>query len=101
MAKPILSEVTWDDAWVDGDSPVDPLEVRISHKPQVIKTIGYILLQDEVGISIANEHYDTEGVTFYRGRTFIPAGMVKKVSRIRKSTVKPNARPASIVDGGA
>jgi hypothetical protein len=65
----------WNDAW-QGDGPVALDSVREHHKPEVVTTIGWLLHQDEVGVSLANEFYgDT-----YRGRTFIYAPMLISVT---------------------
>lgn len=83
-----FAELVWNDAWVDASDPVNLADVAASHKPKVIKTIGYVLQDDEVGISIANEHYGDEDV--YRGRTFVPRAMVVKLT-VQKMT-KPRPR---------
>lgn len=84
--------MVWNDAWVDANDPVNLADVAASHKPKVIKTIGYVLQDDEVGISIANEHYGDEDV--YRGRTFVPRAMVvtltlQKITKPRPRKEKP------------
>ena len=75
MTKLPLVIVEWDDAWTD-EQTVTLEDVRASHKPMVVTTIGWLLLEDEVGVSLANEFY---GGT-YRGRTFILRSMVKSVT---------------------
>ena len=72
---------TWNDAWVRAEEPITLAEVKASHKPLVIKTLGYLLLDDEVGVSLANEYYDEDGT--YRGRTFVHRPMVISVKRFR------------------
>lgn len=81
-----LVVVEWDDAWAISDTPATPDEARISHKPEPVVTIGWVLHQDEVGIQVANEFYDGS----FRGRTFILASMIRsvtpyKLSRPRRS----------------
>lgn len=94
MTKLPLVVVEWADAWIDGSDPVNLADVKASHKPKIIVTLGYMLLQDEVGISLANEYYQDEDV--YRGRTFIPAQMLRSVkehkltkTRRKKTNEKP------------
>ena len=70
--KPILVSVAWNDAWVDGDGAVSLDDVALSHHPKVITTLGWLLYEDEHGVSIANEYFDD----VYRGRTFIPRAMI-------------------------
>jgi hypothetical protein len=83
--------VEWNDAWVRADIPVTLDDVASSHKPEVIITLGWVLRDDDAGISLANEYYDST----YRGRTFIPRGMIKavtpyKLSKPRKMKAGPN-----------
>lgn len=71
--------VTWHDAHSVG---ADDFDADKHHKPYVMKTVGWLVKRDESGTSIANEQYTEDDVTKYRGSTFIPAGMVVKVSRV-------------------
>lgn len=80
-SKRPLAVVEWNDAWIDGNDPVTLSEVHVEHKPKVIITLGYILRDDDSGISLANEYYEDESV--YRGRTFIPRGMIKSVTHFK------------------
>lgn len=83
-----LVVVTWNDAWTKEDGvAID--DVRMHHAPIVVTTIGYLLLQDEVGVSIANEYYDD----IYRGRTFIPGGMVRSVTPYKLSKPRTPKTP--------
>ena len=87
--------MTWNDAWIR-ESPVTLEDVGASHEPEVVTTIGWVLRDDEIGISLANEYYDNT----YRGRTFIPRGMVKSVTpykltrpRTKRATQEPESPP--------
>jgi hypothetical protein len=73
--------VKWHDAWTEGDQPVSLDDALIHHAPTEVETIGWKLYQDERGISLANEHYDST----YRGRTFIPSGMIVSVTPYKLS----------------
>lgn len=93
-----LVVVEWDDAWIDANEPISLSEVHVQHKPKVIVTLGYLLLQDAKGISLAAEYYKDEDV--YRGRTFIPAAMVKtvkpyKLTKPRKAKDTPVVTPTT------
>lgn len=104
-AKLPLVIVKWNDAWVDGNDPVNLADVQASHKPKVIKTLGYLLYQNDVGVSLANEYYDDEDV--YRGRTFVFAPMIisvtpytltkqrKKRAKDTQATTGPVGQPAA------
>lgn len=69
--------VEWDDAHTHAELPISVETVGDTHRPTVIHTIGWVLKEDEVGISLVNEFYDAT----YRGLTFVPAGMVRSVTR--------------------
>lgn len=73
-----LSVVRWNDAHSVG---ADDFDADKHHKPMVMETVGWIVLRNETGVSIACERYTEDGVTKHRGSTFIPAGMIVKVSR--------------------
>lgn len=87
---PTLVQVEWHDAWVDGTEPVTLSDVGLAHKPKTIVTLGWLLKQDETGVSLANEHYADEQV--YRGRTFIPSGMLVAVTPYRLVKTPARAR---------
>lgn len=87
--SPSLVVVRWNDAWVKAEENITLEDVRLSHAPLVVETIGWLLHEDEVGASIANEKYDG----YFRGRTFIyrpmiisitPYNLTKKARHARK-----------------
>ena len=80
--------VEWLDAWADATAAITERDVGDSHKPEVIRTLGWLLKEDEAGISLACE-YCADGS--YRGRSFIPKGMVSKVTHYKLT--KPRKRP--------
>lgn len=87
-----LVMVTWEDAWAKKSDEVTLEDVASSHVPTVVQTIGWLLLNDDRGVSIANEHY--EGT--YRGRTFIPKAMVTHIEPLvapRRSRRKASEPP--------
>lgn len=71
--------VEWDDAWQDQENFATATAVKGSHAPMPIETHGWLLVDDEVGVSIANERSYQDGQPVYRGRTFILRSMVKEV----------------------
>lgn len=79
-----LVVVEWLDARVWPDTPVSATDVAGYHKPEPVTTLGWVLQNDEVGISLATELYDDQ----YRGRTFIPKAMIVSVTRYKLSKVK-------------
>lgn len=73
-----LVVVTWADAkatqaefYAEGDVP---------HEPATVHTAGWLLKDDELGITIANEWFQEEDV--WRGTTFVPRAMVLSVKRL-------------------
>jgi hypothetical protein len=74
VKRPRLVAVTWNDAH-GADGVFDPKD----HAPVTTLTIGWLLCRDANGVSIANERHEDGN---YRGQTFIPAGMVKRVKTI-------------------
>ena len=73
-------QIDWQDAT---SSATLPFHAERDHKPIIMHTRGWVLCQDKTGISVASEHYTEEGQDHFRGWTFIPAGMVVKVGRIK------------------
>lgn len=93
---PEIVKVCWRDAWVSGTEPINLEEVHLKHRPMLMTTLGWLLMEDEDGVSVANEQYvDDDGLETYRGRTFIPRGMVISVEPMRKPKKprKPREKP--------
>ena len=90
MTEPRYVKALWWDAWSD---PVDDVSVEKAlekHKPLEMETRGWLLVDNEVGVSIFCER--TADQESYRGRTFIPRGMVKSIEDFppkRKRKLKP------------
>lgn len=88
--KPDLYILVWEDAWKESTAEITLLDVKDKHKPSTINTVGWLLLSDEKGVSIANE--DT-GDGVYRGGTFVPSGMIKSLKKYKaprnRRTIKP------------
>lgn len=75
-----LVVVEWMDAWVKEEGIVLD-DAKSSHAPTIVHTIGWVLYEDDVGISLANEYFDDT----WRGRTFVPRGMIKSVTPYKLS----------------
>jgi len=69
--------VTWADAWGEDED----VELKyIDHAPMITRTIGWLLLNDEVGCTIAMDSYiDEEHQNSYRNTAFIPALMITEI----------------------
>ncbi len=75
--------VFWNDAWGNSVDDVHPDDVDASHKPKPMVSAGWLLRDNDVGMSIFSEKSVEDG--FYRGRTFIPRAMIVEV----RGTMKP------------
>lgn len=71
-----LVVVDWDDAWGDPAEPISIKDAAHTSKPMLISTIGWLLYDGEEGVQIASEYCDDDT---FRGRSFIPRGMVRNV----------------------
>ncbi len=86
--------VEWQDAWTN-ELGVTVDDVGATHKPMAVHTIGWLLKEDEIGVSLANEHFDDGS---YRGRTFILRSMVVSVTHHALAKPRKPRRPKE-VDG--
>lgn len=75
--EPRFAIVRWLDAWSDGVDDTSAEKAFESHKPVEMETRGWILMDDEVGVSMFYERHSDKSA--YRGRTFIPRGMIKSI----------------------
>ena len=78
MGEPRLVKCLWNDAWGNKEDEVHPEDVLSSHAPIQVETIGWLLADNEVGVSIFNERYEGK----FRGRTFILRGMVIQIEDV-------------------
>lgn len=52
-----------------------------THSPLIVETLGWVVKYDDTGLSMFTERIDNQDGTFsYRGRGFVPAGMVLEVT---------------------
>jgi hypothetical protein len=93
MTKLPLVMVVWDDANTGEDS-IDKDTVAGYHRPTVVHTLGWVMRDDDIGITLVNEFYEES----YRGRTFIPRGMIKSVTPYNLS--RPRAKRLSAIQRG-
>lgn len=82
MADPrkTLVVVEWNDAWTSEEAVSDDMAVMV-HKPELVTTIGWVLVDNDEGLQLSNEFYGTT----YRGRTLIPRAMIKSVTPFKLS----------------
>ena len=94
---PPFVRVFWRDA--HSDQTEYTLE-EIPHAAILIESRGWLLRQDDSGVTIFSERLDDAGRVTWRGRSFIPAGMIDRVeigqvrwggpTRRRSSTAPPS-----------
>lgn len=77
-----LVAIVWADA--NGAHPRDGTFVPGDHAPVIMTTVGWLLCKDAKGVSLANERHEDGS---FRGQTFIPAAMVKKIRTIPTEVV--------------
>ena len=78
MRYPIV-EIVWDDAAGHDDMWLD----KVVTKPELIISVGFLLLKSKDYIVIAQD-LDEDGK--HNGRSQIPRGMVRKIKVLRKAT---------------
>jgi hypothetical protein len=72
--------VRWADA--HGSSTTEYAEHELPHRAAHYTTYGFLLRQDETGLTLATEHSDEHT---YRGVSFIPASLVVECVRLSLS----------------
>lgn len=78
--------VTWNDAWGNSHEDIAPSDALFEHRPMEMQTVGWLVHQDEAGVSLFTERKKT--ADSYRGRTFIPRAMVVSIDLV----IKPRRR---------
>jgi hypothetical protein len=98
---PTLVVVEWWDAWADVDGFATIHGVHQTHRPMLIQTIGWLLQDDDTGVSLANEQSTEDGQQTWRGRTFVPRGMVQSVSPFKAERAKRAPRKPKVTEFSA
>jgi hypothetical protein len=73
-------QMVWNDAWQDQENFSSAHGIKSTHEPMKVETIGWLIQDDEVGVSLANERSTQDGIDVFRGRTFVPRAMVQSVT---------------------
>jgi hypothetical protein len=99
--EPPYCIVIWDDAWSDSVGVATLKDVGELHKASRYETRGWVLIDNERGISIFPERCLDDGEVSYRGRTFIPRSLVISNTPIKVRTHEktPRARKPAPSDG--
>jgi hypothetical protein len=86
--------VNWLDAWQDQENFATAHGIASTHEPMPVETMGRLIKDDELGVSIANERSTQDGHDVYRGRTFIPRAMIQSVTVYNMTKPrKPRQKP--------
>ncbi len=96
--SPKLVVVVWDDAWSDQDNFQSSHGIALTHRPMVVQTLGWIVQDDLLGVSVVNERSMDDGSEVYRGRTFIPRAMIRNVSEFKLTTPRKRLTTPTIPD---
>lgn len=70
--------VTWHDAH-DTQDDFNPEQLRKNHKPAVQRIVGFLMISDRAGVSLAAD-IDEDGDG--RSVNFIPRGMIRSVRKL-------------------
>lgn len=85
--EPKFVIVDWKDAWTQSYDEATLSNVADEHRPMPMQSVGWLLHEDEAGVSIFNERCMERKEPEYRGRTFIPRGMIQTITEYK--LVKP------------
>lgn len=76
-----LVAVVWNDAHASSAELIDQASIVESHKPKEVITLGWLMREDEAGVSVCAEYVAELG---YRGHTFVPRSLVKQIIILKK-----------------
>lgn len=104
--KPIVI-VRWDDAQASSTKVITENDPTY-HQPVVMETLGWLLKDDEKGISVVTEVFFEDGLFNYRGHTFVPRSLVlsSEILKVptppkqKRSRKRANPRPSEAVPPG-
>jgi hypothetical protein len=100
-AEKRLVLIVWNDAWQDQDNFASSHGIALSHRPMVVQTLGWLIHDDEAGVSVVNERSMDEGSEVYRGRTFIPRPMIISVTDFKLAVPRKKKAPQDDKPGSA
>jgi hypothetical protein len=83
--------VEWNDAYGTSEDDVFTLDDLTDHRPIRMRTRGMILLDNEHGITMTSEDYLDNNKQYFRGRQFIPRGMIVSVTPVKTVRSKKKA----------
>lgn len=81
--------------WLDAHSDLTETtaaDARLKHSAAKMFTAGWLMFDDEEGVTLFNEVCPEDDS--YRGRSFVPRGMIKSVTKVRLTKErKPKSTP--------
>jgi hypothetical protein len=89
--------VIWDDAWQDQENFTTAHGIISTHEPMPVETMGWLIQEDAIGVSVANERSTQDGHDVFRGRTFIPRAMIKSVTPFNLTKPRKKRSPSTSV----
>lgn len=95
MSEPQFVICSWLDAYGDATEEATVDNAHQQHKAVRMETAGWLLRQDAHGVSLFNERCIDGNEVVYRGKTFIPHGMVVKVQPFKLTKPRPPKPPAT------
>ena len=96
MDKRPFVMVKWLDAWQDQENFATAHGIASTHEPMPVETMGWLIQDDDVGVSVAKERSTQDGHDVFRGRTFVPRGMIKSVTPFNLSKPRRKPQPAPV-----
>ena len=95
--KPPFVILVWNDANSSSVEVITEENVMQYHVPETMNTVGWLLRDDEIGVSVANETYYETGKPRWRGHTFVPRALVLDVIPVKLTT--PRKKKIKSVEG--
>lgn len=97
--EPVFAVVVWDDAWGDSTDSAALTDAHEKHRPTVMQTVGWVLVDNERGVSIFNERCLDKGEESYRSRTFVPRAMIRSVTPFSLTRKRKKKEPSEVPNG--
>jgi hypothetical protein len=87
--------VQWEDPNSSSVEVITDENIADFHAPEVMETAGWLLRDDEKGVSVANEIYYEKGKPRWRGHTFIVRALIRKVTQVSLAKARKKKEGAS------
>lgn len=100
VEEPPYCIVIWDDAWSDSVGTATTKDAGDLHKAAHYETRGWVLVDDDRGVSVFPERCLDDGEVHYRGRTMIPRSLIVSVTPVTTHAKSPRKSRPRAVDAG-